>query len=63
MKNQAISFEDEDECCKYCGWRCEYIESHIIHSRGDCEYINIKYIISYDEDGELVWELRSKKCN
>lgn len=40
-----------------CGWRCEYPESHVEHSKMfGCDYIQWKYHLSYDSDGELIAE-------
>jgi hypothetical protein len=50
--------EVELDECKYCGWCCEYLESHIEFCDGRCQYINKKYDVYRDEDGELVWKLK-----
>ncbi len=47
-------FFDENGFCLSCGWCCEYLESHIICSRGTCEYLLTLYEFSIDDDGELV---------
>ena len=43
--------------CEYCGWHAELPESHIQHSKCvGCKYISDKYIVWFDEDGELEWK-------
>lgn len=38
-----------------CGWFCELPESHVEHSKwSGCAYINSKYDLSYDSEGELI---------
>jgi hypothetical protein len=45
-----------------CGWFCELPESHIEHSKwSGCDYINSKYDLSYDSDGEIHGTLKSTK--
>ena len=45
-----------------CGWFCELPESHIEHSKwSGCDYINSKYDLSYDSDGEIHGTLKSSK--
>lgn len=43
--DEDIYYSDNEDECKYCGWRCEYPESHILYCGGDrCEYIRNKSI-------------------
>jgi len=51
---------DEHGQCKYCGWMCEFPESHAEHDPS-CKYINKLFNISIDEDGELCCKLKKKK--
>ena len=48
------------EECSYCGWRCEYEQSHVSYGGLVCRYINVRYFISLDDDGEIVAELRNR---
>lgn len=43
-----------DDACPYCGWRCEYEQSHTQYGNTGCKYINEKYDIEIDEDGEII---------
>jgi hypothetical protein len=54
MKN---NYDDEDEC-HFCGWRCELHHSHFQHAGSSCKKINTKYIITFDDNNELVATLR-----
>jgi hypothetical protein len=54
--------DEEDDKCKYCGWRSEYPESHILYCGGSgCEYIKNKYNTWINEDGEMEWKLRDEE--
>lgn len=61
LECEIINDTDDDDACKYCGWRCEYPESHIRYGNWKCEYIKSKYDLNIDEDGELEW--KEKKFN
>jgi len=53
---------DENDGCNYCGWRCEYPNSHInFCGGGGCEYIRNKFDTWLDEEGEL--QYKEKKIN
>ena len=63
--NKKVKFH-KGECyqCGLCGWRCEYMESHIEHAYSfykrdvGCAYINSKYNVKIDEDGEIIDTLK-----
>ena len=60
MQNKIV-FDDNDNCT-YCGWCCEFPESHIEHSKWcGCDYISSKYDLCYDSDGEIKATLKTKK--
>ena len=44
--------------CEFCGWCCEFPESHMSHGNGNCAYLENKYNIEFDEDGELLYTLK-----
>jgi hypothetical protein len=51
--------DDDDDRCKHCGWMCEFPESHVQHSMwSGCEYIESKYDVWRDEDGEIEFKLK-----
>lgn len=54
-ENNKDDYETDQPPKCTCGWRCEYPESHVEHSKlFGCDYIKSKYALSYDEDGELI---------
>ena len=45
--------KEMDECHD-CGWRCEYMQSHIHHCGGaGCEWVRERFNVKFDEEGEL----------
>ena len=54
------TFTKPPEECGYCGWRCEDEQSHVSYGGLVCRYINVRYFISLDDDGEVVAELRNR---
>jgi len=54
------TFTKPPEECSSCGWRCEYEQSHVLYGGLVCRYINVRYFISLDDDGEVVAELRNR---
>jgi hypothetical protein len=54
------TFTKPPEECSSCGWRCEYEQSHVSYGGLVCRYINVRYFISLDDDGEVVAELRNR---
>jgi len=53
---------DDDDSCTYCGWCCEFPQSHIEHSiYNKCKYISSKYDLCYDSDGEIKATLKTEK--
>lgn len=50
--------EDEFGGCKYCGWRCEYPESHIRYGNWRCKYITDRFYLDLDEDGEITSKVK-----
>ena len=63
IKESKYDNEDLSEGCHYCGWGCEYVQSHMLYCGGGCEYIRYMYTCKFDEDGELVFtkKIRTKK--
>ena len=57
--NQMNNQSDENEECKHCGWMCEFMQCHI-EFNPSCKYIQSKYIVTRDDDGELCWIPRKK---
>lgn len=65
-----MSNNKDDEKCVYCGWCCEFPESHVEHSLNNlddrlscCEYIRNKYIlILHNDNGEIDY-FEKPKCN
>jgi len=55
IKPEKKQSEEKLEYCELCGWRCEFVQSHIIYC-GGCEYIRGKYKTWIDEEGELCFE-------
>lgn len=53
--------DSDDDACEYCGWRCEYPESHVEHGNFKCKYIRSKYDLKLDDEGDLVWEEKKKQ--
>jgi hypothetical protein len=54
-----MSGSEDVDMCPCCGWCSELQESHIIRSMNIyCEYIDLKYIVWIDEDGEVDFKLR-----
>ena len=57
--------------CKFCGWCCEYIQSHVEHSLlgymigkdTRCSYIDSLYTVTISEDGEFILKLNKNKNN
>lgn len=56
--------------CNHCGWMCEFMESHIEYAyksgcwdteNKGCKYINKRYDISYDENGDIIAIKKNKK--
>lgn len=43
----------DNDCCPYCGWRCEYEDSHIRYGNTGCKYITDMYDITITEDGDI----------
>ena len=60
---------NEDGKCVFCGWCCEFPESHVEHSLNNlddrlscCEYIRNKYIlILHNDNGEIDY-FEKPKC-
>lgn len=50
----VVKIEDND-CCKFCGWRSEYEQSHIDYGNWNCSHIVANYNLKFDEDGNLEW--------
>jgi hypothetical protein len=46
--------------CKHCGWSANYVVSHVEHDPS-CKFINKRFNIWRDEDGELVCSKKPKK--
>ena len=58
------SCNDQLDLCDSCGWTCEFVECHVEHSmlgygigkETRCKYMDKKYNMWIDEDGELCWK-------
>lgn len=60
-KMELEIYENNRGECRFCGWRCEFIDSHIKHSLGKCKYLNIVYDWEVNEDGTKVINLKKKE--
>jgi hypothetical protein len=43
----------DDESCDYCGWTCEFPQSHFEYGRSSCcAYIREQYTVHVDDENE-----------
>lgn len=46
--------DDDDDECKFCGWRSEYEQSHIDYGNFKCKFITDRFYLKLDDEGDLV---------
>lgn len=42
--------------CKFCGWRCDFLDSHIEYGSFKCKYITDRYELKLDDIGDVVYK-------
>lgn len=59
--SEEVELEYEDinnDACVYCGWRCEYPQSHIEYGNFRCKYITDRFYLDINTDGELTSKVK-----